>query len=79
VVILGFPLAMSANLRILRNQLEQYISAQLGSKYLEAKKSTTELRTINKEIAYLRKKLTALDVRKAELERTIARQRKMPL
>jgi hypothetical protein len=54
-------------LRILRSQLELYISAQLGSDYLQDKKSRTELRTISKEIAHLRKKLTALEARKADL------------
>jgi hypothetical protein len=60
-------------LRILRSQLELYISAQLGSGYLQDKKSGTELRTISKEIAHLRKKLAALEARKAALERTIAK------
>ena len=55
-------------LRILRSQLEAYISVQFGSEYLAAKKSQTELRTISKEIAQLRKKLTALEARKAALE-----------
>jgi hypothetical protein len=57
-------------LRILRSQLEPYIAAQLGSKYLAIKKSKTELRSICKEIADLRKKLTELEARKVELERT---------
>ena len=37
---------------------------ELGSKYLVSKKSETELRTIKKEIADLREKLTALDAAK---------------
>ena len=48
-------------LRVLRSQLELYIVAQLGSEYLVSKKSAAELRAISKEIADLRKKLTALE------------------
>jgi hypothetical protein len=58
-------------LRVLRSQLELYISTQLGSEYLVNKKSHTELRAISKEIADLRKKLAELETRKAELERAI--------
>jgi hypothetical protein len=58
-------------LRILRNQLEPYISAQLGSKYLETRKFQTELRSVNKEIANIRKRLASLEARKASLERAI--------
>jgi len=55
-------------LRVLRSQLELYISAQLGSEYVVNKKSQTELRAISKKIADLRKKLAELEARKAELE-----------
>ena len=58
-------------LRILRSQLELYIVAQLGSEYLMSNKSQTELRVISKEIAEIRKKLVALEARKADLERAI--------
>jgi hypothetical protein len=58
-------------LRVLRSQLELYIAEQLGSEYLVSKKSKTELRAVSKEIADLRKKLTELEARKAELERAI--------
>ena len=58
-------------LRILRSQLESYISEQLGPEYLVARKAKTELRAISKEIASLRKKLTELEARKAELERAL--------
>ena len=54
-------------LRILRSQLETYIGETLGSEYLGSKKSQTELRAINKEIAGLRKKLAALETRRAAL------------
>ena len=58
-------------LRVLRSQLELHIVAQLGSEYLTSKKYQTELRVISKEIAETRKKLAALEARKAELERAI--------
>jgi len=43
-------------LRILRSQLEVYIAQQFGSEYLVRTKSQSQLRTINKEIADLKKK-----------------------
>ena len=58
-------------LRVLRSQLELYIIEQLGSEYLMSKKSKTELRAINKEIAHLRMKLAALEARRVALERAI--------
>ena len=61
----------TAYLRVLRSQLELLIVAQLGSKYLTSKKYQTELRVISKEIAETKKKLAALEARKAELERAI--------
>jgi len=54
-------------LRILRSQLELYIVAQFGSEYLAKAKSQTEMRAITKEIADLKKKLSALEARKAAL------------
>jgi hypothetical protein len=56
-------------IRVLRSQLERYISARLGSDYLLAKTTQIELRAINKEIADIRKRLATLKARKAELER----------
>ena len=58
-------------LRVLRSQLEQYITEQLGSEYLSSKKAKTELRVITKKISDLRDKLAELETRKAELEREI--------
>jgi len=58
-------------LRVLRSQLEPYIIEELGSEYLVSKKTKAELRTISKAIADLRKKLAALEARKAELERAL--------
>jgi len=62
-------------LRVLRSQLERYIVAELGSKYLESKKSQTELHAISKEIAAIRKKLALLEARKVDLEHLIKKQR----
>src|SRR6476620_12453588 len=56
-------------LKILRSQLEVYIAEQFGSECLVRTKARSELRTINKEIAHLKKKLSALEARKAALER----------
>lgn len=60
-------------LRVLRSQLERYIAAQVGSKHLASAKTQTELRQVKKEIAGLKKKLTALEARKAELERAMGK------
>jgi hypothetical protein len=60
-------------LRLLRSQLEKYIAKQCGANHLAGTKAQTELRNINKEIAGLKKKLAALQVRKAEMERTIGK------
>ena len=57
-------------LRILRSQLERYIAEKLGSSHLASTKTQTELRKVKKEIAELKKKLTALQARKAEIEKT---------
>ena len=57
--------------KILRSQLELYIAAQLGAEFLVRGQADSELRTINREITATRKKLTALEARKAELMRTM--------
>jgi len=56
-------------LRVLRSQLEAYIATQLGTQYLQNKKGQNELRDVNKKIAELKRALTALEVRRAELTR----------
>jgi hypothetical protein len=58
-------------LRVLRSQLEAYIAQQFGSESLLKTKSQIELRAINKEIADLKKKLSALEARKAALGRVV--------
>ncbi len=60
-------------LRILRSQLEKYIAEQFGSSHLAGSKAQAELRKINREIASLRKKLAALQARKAEMEKSISK------
>ena len=59
--------------RILRSQLEKLIAEQHGSMQLACTKSQTELRKIKKEIAEVKKQLTALELRKAELERSVGK------
>jgi hypothetical protein len=58
-------------LRILRSQLEKYITEELGEDYLVKVKSQAELRRIKKEISDLKKQLTALQDRKAALEASL--------
>ena len=55
-------------LRILRSQLEKYITEELGEKYLMGVKGQAELRKIKKEISDLKRKLSALQDRKTDLE-----------
>jgi hypothetical protein len=58
-------------LRILRSQLEKYITEELGEKYLVKVKGQTELRKIKKEISDLKKKLNVLQDRKTDLEKSL--------
>jgi len=58
-------------LRLLRSQLEQYITEELGQDRLSSIKKQTELRKIKKEIANLKKRLSELQARKMELEKQI--------
>jgi hypothetical protein len=55
-------------LRILRNQLEKYISETLGQDSLLKEKGLTELRRIKREITKMKKKLKELEAQKAEIE-----------
>ena len=57
-------------LRVLRSQLELYITERYGEQQFLKKKAQTELRVVRKEIANTRRKLAELEARKAELERT---------
>jgi hypothetical protein len=56
-------------LRLLRSQLERYIVEELGADYLARGKNQTELRKIKQGIAELKRRLDALEARRAELER----------
>jgi hypothetical protein len=60
-------------LRLLRSQLELYIADQHGSGYLTSSRTQAELRRLKKEIAAVKKKLTALQVRKAEIEQAVGK------
>lgn len=55
-------------LRVLRSQLEKYITDQLGKDYLMRVKAETELRKIKKEISDLKKRLDDLQNKKHSLE-----------
>ncbi|MCX6929249.1 MAG: hypothetical protein NT154_39425 [Verrucomicrobia bacterium] len=57
----------------MRSQLEAYIAERLGSKHLSGTKTQEELRKVKKEIGQLEKQLTALKVRKAELEQAVGK------
>jgi hypothetical protein len=60
-------------LRILRSQLEKYITEEFGEKYLVKVKGQAELRKIKKEISDLKKKLNALQDRKIDLEKSLGK------
>ena len=55
-------------LRILRSQLEKYISEELGRDHLSSNKNRAELRKIKSEIANLKKRISKLEDRRIELE-----------
>ena len=58
-------------LKVLRSQLEAYISAQLGAEYLTAVKGKTELRAIKKEKKELKERLNILQQRESEIEQSM--------
>ncbi len=60
-------------LRILRSQLEKYITNELGEKHLMKVNGELELRKIKKEISDLKKKLDTLQLRKATLEESLSK------
>ena len=56
-------------IRVLRSQLERLIAEEPGGfAHLSSLKAKAELREVNKEIAYLNKKLAALLTRRAGIE-----------
>jgi len=58
-------------LRILKRQLEKYITEELGEAYLVKVKNQAELRRIKKEISDLKKRLKALEEKKADIEEAL--------
>jgi hypothetical protein len=60
-------------LRVLRSQLEQYITEELGADYLSGGKNQTELRKIMKEMADLKKRLDQLQTRRTEIEKAVGK------
>jgi len=58
-------------LRILRSQLERYITEQLGEVYLMKVKNQTEFRKVKKEISELKERLSVLQDRKTDLEESL--------
>jgi hypothetical protein len=58
-------------LRLLRSQLERYITEELGADYLARGKNQTELRKIKKEITDLKNRLDVLETRRAVLEQAM--------
>lgn len=58
-------------LRILRSQLEEYIADELGKEYLMKVKNELELRKIKEEISETKKRLSVLQTRKLEIEKSL--------
>ena len=58
----------SPYLRLLRRQLEQYITEELGEERLSHNKKQTELRKIKAQIRKRKKELAQLEARKAQIE-----------
>jgi len=58
-------------LRILKSQLEKYITEELGEAYLAKVKKQAELRRIKKEISDLKRKLKTLEEKKADIEEAL--------
>jgi coenzyme F420-reducing hydrogenase delta subunit len=57
-------------IKVLKSQLERFITEQLGPSYLANRTAQTELRKVNKEIAELKKKIKDLQTRKEEIEKS---------
>jgi hypothetical protein len=55
-------------IRVLRGQLEAYITEEFGDDYLRSWQAKTELREVTREMAQLRKRLDELEARRAQLE-----------
>ena len=59
-------------LRVLRSQLEKFITGELGSDYLLNVKAKTELKSVKKEMSTLKKRLEELQAQKTKLEAVLA-------
>ena len=59
----------SPYIRVLRSQLERYITEELGADSLRKGKNKTELKKIKKEIAALKKRLDELETQRVEIEK----------
>lgn len=57
--------------RVLRSQLESLITHEFGKKYLVRIRTESELRKTKREIATMKKKLSALQLRQAEMEKLL--------
>lgn len=64
-------------IRVLRSQLEQYISEELAADRLSNGKNQTELRRIKREMADLKKRLVDLQFQRTELEKAMGKSRRM--
>ena len=58
-------------IKILRSQLESYITDELGQEHLAEHKNKTELRKIKKEISEIKKHLGETEIRKFKLEASL--------
>ena len=58
-------------IRVLRRELEHYIAEELGADRLQRDKNQTELRSIKKEMADLRKRLDELQARRTEIDKNM--------
>jgi hypothetical protein len=54
-------------LKLLRNEVEDLVSAKYGGDYLQTKNAKNELSRVNTEIRSLKRKIAQLEQRKAEL------------
>ena len=54
-------------LRLLRREVEELVQKKRGDHYLEERQTQTELARINLELKRLKKQMSALEARKAEL------------
>ncbi len=59
--------------RILRSQIEQYITEELGREHLETHQKKFELKKIKTEISQIKRRLAELEARRGELETALKR------